>query len=514
MGRSGAGVTGRRGERLSVAPSLRLRLVLWYGVLLGLSLLAFGSLLYIVLRANLERQVDDALRLRAAQIGRSLSPGPDGLLEAADLAPGQLGPVTVEEAVGPDLSVQVLDQRAELVGSSGSQLPIDPELVIAALDGREILGSLPLSGDRTIRLLTKPLFADGRPIGVIQVGETLDAVEATLQQVRQILILASLAVLLLAGVGGLLLGGRALGPVRRVSATARRIAATGDYGQRLPAAHTRDEIGELVDTFNALIERVELSLEEQRRFLADTSHELRSPLTVIRADLGFLWRETDPETRADCLREAEAEAARMSRLVTDLLLLGQAEAGEFLQCAPLALERLLAEVAEQARAQADGRHVELGPLEPVAVVGDRDRLKQLLWNLAENALRHTPAGSSLRLSLHREGPWAELVVADDGPGIPAEHLPRVFDRFYRLDRARSRATGGAGLGLAIVKHIAQAHGGSVSAESTLGQGSTFRVRLPAQSADLKQSAPAGPGMTGRDALGPPVRGALLGGVSR
>src|SRR5947208_2424711 len=189
--------------------SLRLRLMLWYGALLGLSLLAFGSLLYVVLRANLERQLDDALRLRAAQIGRSLSPGPDGFLDTADLAPGQLGPVTLEEAVGPDLSVQVLDQRARLVGSSGSQLPIDPELVIAALDGREVLTSLPLSGDRTIRLLTRPLSADGRTVGVIQVGETLDAIEATLQQVRQILILASLAVLLLAGAGGLLLGGHA-----------------------------------------------------------------------------------------------------------------------------------------------------------------------------------------------------------------------------------------------------------------------------------------------------------------
>jgi two-component system, OmpR family, sensor kinase len=170
----------------------------------------------------------------------------------------------------------------------------------------------------------------------------------------------------------------------------------------------------------------------------------------------------------------------MRRLVNDLLLLGQAEAGEFLQRAPVELDGLLAEVAEQARAQADERSVELGPLEPLTTVGDRDRLKQLLWNLVENALRYTPPSGTIRLSLGREDGWAELAVVDDGPGIPAEQLPRVFDRFYRVDRARSRATGGAGLGLAIVKHIAQAHGGSVSVQSTLGLGSAFWVRLPAE----------------------------------
>jgi two-component system sensor histidine kinase SenX3 len=135
-------------------------------------------------------------------------------------------------------------------------------------------------------------------------------------------------------------------------------------------------------------------------------------------------------------------------------------------------------VAEQARAQGEGRLVELSPLEPVIVRADADRIRQMLWNLVENALRYTPLEAPIRLSLRRTDGWAEVSVADEGPGIPAEHLPRIFERFYRVDSARSRASGGSGLGLAIVRHIAEAHGGQVSAVSEPGRGSTFQVRLP------------------------------------
>ena len=458
--------------------SLRLRLVLWYGLLLALSLLAFATLLYFVLRANLERQLDEGLRLRAGEIARGIAPGANGMLEPGDVAGEQIAPQSVYESVGPAVYAQVFDGRGEVIATSGGELPIDPELVLDALEGRETLVSLPLGRDRSVRLLTRPLQAGGRAIGVVQVGETLDAVEATLRQVRDILLAGALGILALAGLGGLLLSRRALAPVRGVSATARRIAATGDYGQRVPAGRGSDEIGELVATFNALIERVEQSLDEQRQFLADTSHELRSPLTVVRANLEFLWRDTDAETRAECLREAETEAARMSRLVSDLLLLGQAEAADFLQCAPVALDRLLSEVGDRARAQADDRSIVLDAPAGVVVHGDIDRLRQLLWNLVENALRYSPPEGAVHLGLRQQGAWTELSVSDEGPGIAPEHLPHIFDRFYRVDRARSRATGGSGLGLAIVRHIAQAHGGRVVVESTVGRGTTFRVILP------------------------------------
>jgi signal transduction histidine kinase len=327
-------------------------------------------------------------------------------------------------------------------------------------------------------LLSRPIEADGAVVGVIQVGETLDGVEATLRQVRDILALGAIVVLGLAVSGGLLLAGRALAPVRGVSATARRITVTADFGQRLPSQRRRDEVGELVETFNALIARVEATLAEQQRFLADTSHELRSPLTVIRANLGFLRRELDSDTRAECVREAEDEAQRMGRLIGDLLLLGQAESSELLRRAPLAIADLIVEVAEQARVQASDRTIEVAPLQPITLNADRDRLKQVIWNLVENALRYTPSGGAIRLSAVQEADQAVIAVSDEGPGIDPEHLPHLFERFYRVDRARSRATGGAGLGLAIVQHLVKAHGGSVAVQSQPGQGTTFTLRLP------------------------------------
>jgi two-component system, OmpR family, sensor kinase len=458
--------------------SLRLRLTLWYAALLAVSLLAFGSLLYIVLQASLEHQLDEALLLRATQITRNLSPGADGRLDPSDLTSSLLAPRPLETPAARELYVQLLDQRGEVVGQSGSSLPIDPETILRALGRDEVLQTLPLTAGRSVRLLSRPIEADGAVVGVIQVGETLDGVEATLRQVRDILALGAIVVLGLAVSGGLLLAGRALAPVRGVSATARRITVTADFGQRLPSQRRRDEVGELVETFNALIARVEATLAEQQRFLADTSHELRSPLTVIRANLGFLRRELDSDTRAECVREAEDEAQRMGRLIGDLLLLGQAESSELLRRAPLAIADLIVEVAEQARVQASDRTIEVAPLQPITLNADRDRLKQVIWNLVENALRYSPSGGAIRLSAVQEADQAVIAVSDEGPGIDPEHLPHLFERFYRVDRARSRATGGAGLGLAIVQHLVKAHGGSVAVQSQPGQGTTFTLRLP------------------------------------
>ena len=313
---------------------------------------------------------------------------------------------------------------------------------------------------------------------MIQVGETLDGVEATLLQVRNILASGRHCRPSVGSEWRPVAGWSGVGARSRCQCTARRITVTADFGQRLPGRRRRDEVGELVETFNALITRVEATLAEQQRFLADTSHELRSPLTVIRANLGFLRRELGPRTRAECVREAEAEAQRMGRLIGDLLLLGQAESSELLRRTPLAIADLILEVAEQARVQATDRTIEVEPLRPVMLNGDRDRLKQVVWNLVENALRYTPPGGAIRLSAVQEADQIVIAVSDEGPGIAPEHIPHLFDRFYRVDRARSRATGGAGLGLAIVQHLVKAHGGSVAVQSLLGKGTTFTLRLP------------------------------------
>jgi signal transduction histidine kinase len=244
-----------------------------------------------------------------------------------------------------------------------------------------------------------------------------------------------------------------------------------------------------------MIARLEQMLDAQRRLLADTSHELRNPVTIIRGNLALLKRERVPdEVKREAVLEADDEAARMGRLVSDLLLLARADAGESppLQMQPVDLVELASEVVDQARPRAGQRRLSLEVVEPVlTVLGDRDRLKQLIANLVENAMRYTPVNGAIDLRVERElqhppgparsrpAPMALLSVTDTGIGIAAEDLPHLFERFYRADKARSRAGGGSGLGLAIALYIAQAHAGSIDATSAgPNQGSTFRVRLP------------------------------------
>ena len=230
----------------------------------------------------------------------------------------------------------------------------------------------------------------------------------------------------------------------------------------------------------------EARIEAQRRLLADTSHELRNPLTVLRANLTVLQREdADPQLRMEAARDAEEEAARLGRLVDDLLLLARGEAGEQLDRRSVRLDELVAEVAGEAQEAGTGHVIRVDAPAPVTVSADAERLRQVLRNVLGNALRHTPPGTSVAVAVLPRRDDVEVTIADGGPGIAAEHLPRVFDRFYRVDDSRTRATlrdggsGGAGLGLAIVKHLVEAHGGAVEIDSAPTRGTRVTIRLPA-----------------------------------
>jgi len=278
--------------------------------------------------------------------------------------------------------------------------------------------------------------------------------------------------------GAALLTGRALAPISRLTRAAGMIAGTGHYQQRVPAPSRNDEVGQLATTINELIATVEQTLGQQRQLLADTSHELRSPLTVVLANLNLLGRNIDEHERALSVDEATAEAQRMRRLVNDLLLLARADAAQAIVRAPVRLDQLVKETLAVAVRQMPEYLTDSEIDQPITVQGDQERLTQLVRNLLENATQHTPPGTHIHVRLRRMQDQVELAVIDSGPGIAAEHLPRIWDRFYRVDKARSRALGGTGLGLAIVKYIAEAHGGSVHVVSTPGAGTTFSMLLP------------------------------------
>jgi signal transduction histidine kinase len=239
-------------------------------------------------------------------------------------------------------------------------------------------------------------------------------------------------------------------------------------------------------TYMDMVARVDNVLKAQQQLLADTSHELRTPLTTVRGNLDLLERELPPRERGQILTETREEVDRMTRLVRDLLLLAESGSGELqLERLPLRLDLLTREVVSR---MPGGERITIDA-EPVTVHGDEERLRQLVGNLVQNALRHaTDRQGAVTVHVRRKPPQALLQVEDDGPGLPAEALQRVFDRFYRLDRGRSRAHGGSGLGLAIVRHVAEAHGGRAWAENRVdGSGARFSVTLPAEPSWVKES---------------------------
>lgn len=266
-------------------------------------------------------------------------------------------------------------------------------------------------------------------------------------------------------------------PLEDIAAIARQISRADDLSRRVPDTGRKDEIGDLTKALNQTLEQLEMLFRTQQRFLADVSHELRTPLTTIQGNLDLMRRmgEFDPESLADIV----AEVQRMTRLVNDLLMLARADVGGLpIEHRPVELDSLLLDVVRQLSLQEQSVKLELREVDQVCILGDPDRLRQLILNLADNGLKYTPAGGKVSFGLSKTEQTAHLFVADTGIGIAEKDLPHLFDRFYRVDKARSRAHGGTGLGLSIARSIVQAHNGNIHVTSELGKGTTFYVSLP------------------------------------
>ena len=470
---------------------MRLRLTLWNVAGLALLLLALGATLRYTLQANLSNSIDGHMAQDARRMQDDFARFPPSALEGGGGHRPPFG--RRESASGQDGPLP-----PRLLGLNGRGLPPfpaggawDPDLVSLSAQGRTVYSTIQMA-DGPARVLSVPLWQAGRVIGVLQIGFHLAAAEQEMSHLTHVLLTLIPLALLVAGVGGALLTGRTLQPVRRITQAAGRIGAE-DLSGRLSVTGD-DEFGQLAATFNGMLGRLEEAFtrlsqanreltqayEQQRRFTADASHELRTPLTIIKANtsLALMEARTEPEYR-QALEAVDRAADRTSRLVQDLLLLARADAGHLrLKRVPLAVQDVLDQTLEAAGGREDPRvRLDVSAL-PECVLGDADSLERLFSNLLSNARRHTPADGLIVVSARPCRDGVVVQVHDTGSGIAPEHLPHLFERFYRADEARSGADGGTGLGLAICRSIAEAHEGTIEIESVVGGGTTVRVLLP------------------------------------
>ncbi len=458
--------------------SIRWRLTLWFVLILLVILALSGSIFYFLLEHYLFGNVDNSLLDYSARVHGTLP---------SDLAPGSAGYdmihsslPPVNEFALPGIYIEVIDGDGNVVVKSDSlgaqDLPVSPGLVQRALAGSAGIQSVTAGRGVDVRIMASPLHLPDRVL-VLEVAQSLKPVEDALGLFRIGLIAAVSVALVMTAVLGALLVRRTLKPVENITETAKKIAGSAELSRRVAYSGPQDEIGRLALTFDEMIGRLDQAFEAQKRFVADASHELRTPLTIIRGNLDLLKRDLGDEDRKESLKVIEAEARRLTRIATDLLLLAELESGEAPGKDLVSLRSMALEEIERCRPLAGRRKIVADRMQDLFVRGDRHRLSLALGNLVENAVKYTADDGTITLSLELEGEWAQLQVADDGPGIEASQLPHLFERFYRTDKARSGPARGTGLGLAIVKQIVESHGGKITVESEPGRGSSFAIWL-------------------------------------
>jgi signal transduction histidine kinase len=468
---------------------LRTRLAFGYTAFFGLVLALLGLGVVLAVRNALLSEVKRELQTSGELIAQDFD------TSDADLAqyfnnPGFLlrtRPARIEGLESPALYVQVATPNGGILATSPNlqtqRLPFDEDDQQVVAKNEPEIEEVELGGSRVL-MLVRPLADNGKVVGLLQVAQPLREIDRTLRLLTISLAGMSLIALFAALRGGAWLAQRALVPVAQVAQTAQQIVHAEDLAQRVPVASGSDELGQLTATVNEMLERLETLFTAQRRFVADVSHELRTPLAAMRGNLEIMRRGAarDPQATDATLAAMEREVNRLVRLVSDLLLLAQTESGVRLRNEPVALDELVLEVVRDLAPLANGVVLLPNVDEQVEVLGDRDRIKQALLNMVVNAIQHTSSGGRVRVGLSRADGGAALSVSDTGAGIDTADLPHIFDRFFRADKARSRANGGAGLGLAIVKWVAEAHHGHVTVQSSPGQGSTFTLWLPTSEA--------------------------------
>jgi heavy metal sensor kinase len=470
--------------------SLSFRLVAWYAGLLTLVFLLLGALTLVLLRQYLEANVLDTQARRARQIA-------DTLLAAVS----RTGEVAIAHEVEELYAPEENDRFIRITRSDGHVVYVcgephdgsfDPSKVPAAPLSRagQFLRKESLPGGSML-LAAQSYVVPGSQY-IVEVGVPNARTEETVRQVLLMLAIGLPIAVAVAVTGGFILVRRALKPVDNLSQKAAAITQH-NLSERLPVVRTGDELERLSLSLNLMISRLEDAINSSKQFVADASHELRTPLAVLRGELENLAQDIElkPQTR-ETLGSALEEVDRLAEIVEGLLALSRLDTGDtHSQWVKFDLAELVATTADQMSLLAEDKKISVLCDSTAAVIieGDQGKLKQVVVNLLDNAIKYTPNGGRIRLKIAQEEGYAVLDISDDGIGIPAEALPHVFKRFFRVDGSRSRDQGGAGLGLSIVKSICDAHGALVEVSSTPGHGSRFRVRQPLAAEPLAHARP-------------------------
>ncbi|MHB8159012.1 MAG: sensor histidine kinase [Thermoleophilia bacterium] len=458
--------------------TLRVRFALWVAGLLLVALASFGIFIFFIVSHELSGSIDDSLRLSTSQTIAGLDVV-DGRVVSSDSVSDNGSNATDLRERG--LTIILFDPDGQMIQSFGSyqDLPLAAESLKAARNQRSSLSTLTDPGsDNPVRLLTEPVIENGSFVGVLLVAQSLSEVQATLHSLLIVMILGVPLLIAIAGLGGFFLAARALSPVDKITRTADRISGN-NMSARLDLPETDDEAGRLARTFDDMLSRLEASFRRQQQFTADASHELRTPLAAVETILGVMreHRRT-AEDYQQAMEDIGEEAERMRNLVADLLQLARSDSDQSSILDRVDLTTLLRDVFETVQPLAETKKLSLTYNLPdgLTLLGDRDNLIRLFVNLLDNAVKYTDRGE-IALEAQVVEEKIRISITDTGAGIPAEHLPHIFDRFYRVEKAR--ASRGSGLGLAIAMDIAQAHGGTIKVQSHVAEGTILTVLLPA-----------------------------------
>lgn len=485
---------GRHPMRAAWLPrwgTVRLRMTLWNVAVLTLILGALGSVVRVKVAADRFAAVDRTLAERAHAERPMAEQAPVILMSRTTVRSRLLDPMTVaaegslagERRTPSPLQPRIIP-RDPAAGPGGVRWdrPWDRHAYVRSLSGRTVYSTVwepgaPAGRLYPVRVLSMPIERRGRVDRVLQLAYPLGGVLREIDELTSTLLALAPFGLCAAGLGGAFLTGRALRPVREIAGTAARLGAS-DLSERLPVSG-HDEFSELSSSFNAMLARLEEAFDRQRRFTADASHELRTPLSVVKANTSLALEHPWPEDRyREFLAAIDLAAGRQGRIVEELLFLARADAGALARdVGPVCLIEALEEAAE-AVSQPDRPCIRLEPIVPALMVsGSGSELSRLFTNLLENAVRHTPPEGLVTVSAIADTVSVTVTVSDTGEGIAPEHLPHLGERFYRADAARSSGTGGVGLGLAICRSIIEAHGGGMTIESKVGEGTVVQIRL-------------------------------------